>query len=133
MVMTETLNNCFETIEIDTVGPSLILNMYRYILTKQCELTKYVVSHPIETKDAKSIAKILVKQFILKYGLFKTLKSDRSTELNNELLKEVCNLLNINQKLSAFYHHQSISSTERNHCVLNKYLLNFVDDHEWDK
>lgn len=78
----------------------------------QCELTKYVIAHPIETKDARSIAKTLVEQFILKYGCFKILKSDRGTEFNNELLKEVCNLLNINQKFSAppihrFYRTQS--------------------------
>lgn len=99
----------------------------------QCELTKYVIAHPIETKDARSIAKTLVEQFILKYGCFKILKSDRGTEFNNELLKEVCNLLNINQKFSAPYHHQSIGSIERNHRVLNEYLLKFVDDYEWDK
>ena len=27
----------------------------------------------------------------------------------------------------------TITSLERNHCVLNEYLLNFVDDYEWDK
>ena len=75
----------------------------------------------------------LVEQFVLKYGFFKTLKSDRGTEFNKELLKEVCNLLNINQKFPAPYHHQSIGFVDRNHRVLNEYLLSFVNDHEWDK
>lgn len=38
MVITETPNTSFETIEIDTVGPLRISNGYRYILTLQCEL-----------------------------------------------------------------------------------------------
>ena len=39
-----------------------------------------------------------IEQFILKYEFFKRLKSDRGTEFKNEMLKEVCNLLNINPK-----------------------------------
>lgn len=132
MIITESPNTGFETVEIDTVGPLRISNGYRYILNMQCELTKYVIAHPIETKDAKNIAKTLVEQFILRYGCFKNLKSDRGTEFNNELLKEICNLLNINQKFSTPYHHQSIGSIERNHRVLNEYMLNFVYVHEWE-
>ena len=103
MVITETPNTSIETIEIeiDSVGHLRMSNGCRYNLTLQCKLTKYVVAHPIETKDAKSIAKTLVEQFILKYGFFKALKSDRGTEFKNELQKVVCNLLNINQKFSA--------------------------------
>ena len=125
MTITETPSNSFEIIEIDTVGFLRISNGYRYILTMQCNLTKYIVAYPIEMKDAKTIAKTLVEQFVLKYGCFKTLKSDRGTEFKNELLQEVCNLLKIDQKLSALYHHQTIGSLERNRRVLNEYLLNF--------
>lgn len=133
MTITTTPSNSFETIEIDTVGPLRISNGYRYILTMQCSLTKYVIAHPIETKDAKTIARTLVEQFILKYGCFKVLKSDRGTEFKNELLAEICNLLDINQYFSAPYHHQSIGSLERNHRVMNEYMLNFADSLEWDK
>ena len=133
MTITENPSNSFEIIEIDTVGFLRISNGYRYILTMQCNLTKYIVAYPIEMKDAKTIAKTLVEQFVLKCGCFKTLKSDRGTEFKNELLQDVCNLLNINQKFSAPYHHQTIGSLERNHRVLNESLLNFVDDYEWDK
>ena len=133
MNITETPTSSFETIEIDTVGPLRISNSYRYILTMQCELTKYVVAYPIETKEAHVIAKTLVEQFILKYGCFKVLKSDNGTEFKNELMNEICKLLKIDQKFSAPYHHQSIGTLERNHRVMNEYMLNFVDDLEWDK
>ena len=48
-------------------------------------------------------------------------------------MNEVCKLLKIDQKFSAPYHHQSIGTLERNHRVMNEYMLNFVDDLEWDK
>ena len=121
MTITETHSNSFEIIQIDMIGSLRISNAYRYIiLTKQCNLTKYIVAYPIETKDAKTIVKILVEQFILKYGCFKTLKSDRGTEFQNEILEEVCNLLKFNEKFSAPYHHQTIGSLERNQRVLNE-------------
>lgn len=132
MIVTNTPSTSFETIQIDTVGPLRISNGYRYILTMQCELTKYVVAHPIESKDAKTIAKTLVQEFILRYGHFKVLKSDNGTEFKNELMQNICEMLKIKPIHSAPYHHQSLGSLERNHRVLNEFLLNFTEDHEWD-
>ena len=68
-----------------------------------------------------------------KHWLFKTLKSDRGIAFKNEFLEEVCKLLEFNQKFSAPYHQQTIGSLERNHTVFNEYLLNFVNDYEWNK
>ena len=46
----------------------------------------YVIAHPIETKDARSIVKTLVEQIILKYRCFKNLEPDRGTQFNKGLL-----------------------------------------------
>lgn len=129
--ITDTPTQSFETIVIDTVGPLRPSGDYRYILTMQCELTKYVIAAPMETKEAVSIAKTLVENLILKYGLFRTLKSDRGTEFTNELLKEICGLLKIEQKFSTPYHHETLGTVERNHRVLNEYFLSFVGEGEW--
>ena len=53
MKITETPDNSFEIVSIDTVGPLRLSNNYRYIFTLQYELTKYVIAQPIETKQAK--------------------------------------------------------------------------------
>ena len=133
MTITDTPDTSFQTISIGTVGPLKISNGYRYILTMQCELTKFVIAHPMETKDAKSIAQTLVEQLILKFGLFTKLKSDRGTEFTNELMKNICDLLKIDQIFSTPYHHESLGSLEKNHRKLGEYLLSFADDFEWDK
>lgn len=101
MTITDTPSTSFENLSIDTVGPLIISNGFRYILTVQCELTKYVILFPMKTKEAISIAKTLVEQVILKYGLFNTLKSDRGTEFANELMKNICEILNIKQTFSS--------------------------------
>ena len=54
MKITETPDNSFEIVSIDTVGPLRLSNNYRYIFTLQYELTKYVIAQPIETKEAKT-------------------------------------------------------------------------------
>lgn len=132
LILTDTPKTSFETLSIDTVGPIRLSNYYRYILTIQCELSKYVVACPMETKDAKTVAKTLVESFILKYGHFKILKSDKGTEFTNQLMSEICKLLDIRQIFSAPYHHETLGSIERNHRVLNEFLLNFCKDDQWD-
>lgn len=133
LCVTDTPINSFNTVVIDTVGPLRPSENYRYILTMQCELTKYVIAVPMETKEAKSIAKSLTENLILKYGLFKILKSDRGTEFANELMKEICDLLKIEQRLSTPYHHETLGTVERNHRVLNEYFLSFVKDDNWNQ
>ena len=113
MHITDTLNESFETVSTDTGGPLKLSNNYRYIITLQCELTKYIIAYPVETKEAKSISRVLVEEYILKYGSFKALRSDRGTQFVNEIMKEFCSLLKIEQKCSPPYHHQSIGSLER--------------------
>jgi len=133
LVVTETPNQSFEIVTIDTVGPLRLSNGYRYILTVQCELTKYVEAFPIETKEAHTVVKTLVDKFILKYGSFKIFKTDQGTEYVNKIFKEVCNLLNIQHKTSTPFHHETLGSIERNHRVLNEYMLSFADEDNWNE
>lgn len=133
MIKTDTPSTSFETVQIDTVGPLKISNGYRYILTLQCELTKFVVAFPIENKEANTIALGIINEFILKYGHFKTLKSDLGTEFTNKLMSDICALLKIKQIFSTPYHHQTLGTVERNHRVLNEYMCSFADDNQWDK
>ena len=133
MVITNTPSRSFETIAIDTVGPLRISNDQRYILTIQCELTKYVEAIPMPNKEAKTVAKALVENIILKYGNFKNIKTDLGTEFMNEIIKNICQLFKINHLTSTAYHHETLGSIERNHRVLNEYLLSFAQDYTWDE
>lgn len=133
MVITDTPTSVFETVIIDTVGPLKISNFYRYLLTVQCDLSKYVVAVPMENKESKSIAKALVNNVILIYGAFKTVKSDRGTEFINNLFSEITKFLQIKHVPSTPFHHETLGTVERNHRVLNEYLLSFTNDFNWDE
>lgn len=133
LVLTETPGSSFEIISVDTVGPLKISNECRYILTLQCELTKYIEAIPMKNKEAITVARAIVEKFILKFGIFKVLKSDMGTEFLNEIMKNICDLLKINQINSTPYHHETLGAIERNHRVLNEYLNNFTTDFNWEE
>lgn len=134
MEITSTANSAFEKIFLDIVGPLDRDDYnYTYILTIQCELTKYVEAFPLHNKSSAEMANCFVNNFILKYGLPSVIATDRGTEFTSQLFKEVCTLLKINKLTSTAYHHQSIGALENTHKSLNAYLRIQTDNnpHDW--
>lgn len=135
LVITSTADSSFEKIFIDLVGPiDTSLEGHKYILTIQDELTKFMEAIPIINKEANTVAKALVCQFILRYGLPKVIASDQGTEFVNEVFKDMCKLLKIKQLTSTAYHHESIGALENTHKVLGAYLRSYVTKNhsDWD-
>ena len=84
-----------EKIFIYLVGPLVNSHGFEYILTTQCDLTKFVTTTPIENKRTETVAKTCVEQVILKYGVPETICTDRGTEFLSTLFNEICKLLQI--------------------------------------
>lgn len=123
MVITTTAQSAFDKIFLDIVGPlDKDLDNFSYILTLQCELTKYVEAYPLVSKDSISVARAFVDNFVLRYGVPREIASDRGTEFISSTMTEVCKLLNIKQTLSCAYHHESIGALENSHKSLNSFL-----------
>lgn len=134
--VTTTPSSSFEVLSADTAGPfTRTNNGNRYNLTLQCNLSKYIILVPIVNKEANTIAKALVDNFILKFGQFLELRTDQGTEYNNSVLEQICKILETKQTFSTAYHPQSIGALERNHRCLNEYLRCFVNTHQsdWDE
>lgn len=123
MEISTTAQLALDKIYLDIVGPlSKDYYNHSYILTIQCELSKYIEAYPLENKDSVSVAKAFVDNFILRYGIPREIASDRGTEFLSSTMKEVCKLLNITRISSTAYHHQSIGALENSHKSLNAYL-----------
>lgn len=134
-IITSTPQKPFDVISIDTVGPlPKTSRNNRYCITLQCDLSKFVIIIPIQNKESNTIARALVEDFILKYGNFLELRSDRGTEYCNEVLQQISKILNFKQTFSAAYHPETIGALERNHRCLNEYLRSFSNEHhdDWD-
>lgn len=130
LTVTTTANYAFEKIFLDIVGPLGKDNQNNsYILTVQCELSKYVEAYPSQTKNSTEIAQLLVNNFILRYGVPKEIATDRGAEFTSALFGEVCKLLQIKQLQSTAYHHQTIGALENSHKNLGQYLRIQTDNH----
>lgn len=135
MVITNTPTKAFDTVIIDTIGPLPLTEFEnRYAVTIMCDLTKYLITIPIRTKDAHTVATAIVDECLLKFGMVKTVLTDQGTEYKNQVWDEVCKILDINHKTSTAYHYQTVGTVERNHRVFNEYLRSYLDEfrQNWD-
>lgn len=129
MVVTNTPCKSFDLITIDTVGPlQTSPEGFKYILTMQCELTKFVIAGPVKSKNANDIAKGLFEHFIYLHGFPKNIRSDKGTEYVNEIFNELTKICGIEHKTSTSYHPETIGGLERNHRVLNEFLRAYIDE-----
>lgn len=123
LTVTTTASSAFEKIYLDLVGP---LNQdnddNRYILTIQCELSKFVEGYPIKNKEAETVAKSFVNNFILRYGIPNEIATDCGSEFLAKVFKESAKILGIVQLTSTPYHHETIGSLENTHKNLGSYL-----------
>lgn len=135
MKLTETPQKPFDEVIVDTVGPlTKSENNNVYAVTMICNLSKYLIMTPVQDKTAKSIAKAIFENLILQYGPIKKIRTDRGSEYNNALVRELCEMLGITQNLSTAYHHETLGSIEKNHRTLNEYIRIYVTNmEEWDK
>lgn len=135
MVVTTTASSAFETIYLDLVGPLLPSSKgHQYVLTTQCDLTKYVTATAIKNKTTETVAKAFVETIILNYGIPMKIVTDRGTEFMSKLFTEVCNLLKIEKLNSTAYHHQTIGGLENSHKNLGNFLRIYSGNtqNEWD-
>lgn len=133
MVITDTGRCTFDRIYLDLVGPLCKdSDSYMYILTLQCDLSKYVEAYPLRNKDTISVARAFVNNFVLRYGIPKQVISDRGTEFVSTVMREVCSLLQISQLTSTSYHHQSIGGLENTHKNLMSFLRIQTDNEPYN-
>lgn len=135
MCITDTPGRPFEKISIDTVGPLPITeNGNNYVLTINCNLTKYFIAVPMPNKEAKTIAKSIVENVFLIFGLSKFILTDMGTEYVNKVFKNITKLFDINHLTSTPYHPHTVGGIERSHRTLNEYLRSYLAPNtaEWD-
>ena len=123
MRMTSTANFAFEKVFLDLVGPLLPdASGNQYILTTQCDLTKFVTATPIKDKSTKAVAKAFVENVVLNYGVPRQILTDRGTEFMSTLFQDICKLLQVEKLNSTAYHHETIGALENSHKSLGNFL-----------
>ena len=65
---------------------------YRYILVIADYFSKWTEAFPIKNKCADTVADVLVKKIILRFGMPLVIHSDQGREFENGLMKSLCSL-----------------------------------------
>lgn len=123
MTITPTASSAFQKIFLDLVGPlPTDSEQNKYILTIQCDLTKFIEAYPIPDKETITVAKAFVENFILRFGIPLEAVTDLGSEYMSSTFQEACKLLDIKHLKSTAYHHQTLGSLENSHKHLGAYL-----------
>lgn len=101
MEITTTAIGAFGRIFIDLVGTLTFDEKgNQYILTIQCELSKYIGAVPIFYKESNTIARSLVEHIILCHGILREIGSERRKEFTGSIFSDMCQILNIKHIMS---------------------------------
>lgn len=135
MIITDTPGQALDRIFLDLVGPlSLTENGNKYLLTIQCNLTKFLVAIPLPDMLASTVAHAFVTHFICIFGVARSLTTDQGRSFISELFTEVAKIFKIRTFKSTAYHPMTNGSLERQHLGLVEFLATFAEsDSTWDK
>lgn len=129
MQITSTSHSPFQRLAIDVVGPLPVSRQnFQYILSFQDDLTKFFGAIPIINHTADTIARTLVENVLLKYGLAETILSDRGTDFMSLLFDKIMKLLGIKHLVTSSYHPESNGSLERQHKILKSIIRGYTDN-----
>ncbi len=123
-------------IHADLFGPMVdATRKSSYILCITNAFTKYAVVTSISNKDAQTVAKAIFEQWFCKFGIPAQIHTDGGKEFVNELLAELCELLNVQHSKTTPCHPQCNSQVEVFNKTVKKYLASYVDETtlNWDE
>ena len=124
-----------ECVTMDILGPlPESARGNKYILVIGDYFTKWKEAHAMPNMEAITVARILVNEFICRFGIPEQLHTDQGKNFESTLIKEICKILGITKTRTTPYHPQSDGMIERfNRTVLN--MLSIVvsdDEYNWD-
>jgi len=93
---------------------------------------KYVVCTPLRNKQATTVAKAIVEDVFLRFGLTE-LHSDGGGEFDNEIQSEICRLAGV-AKVNTTPYESSSNPVERFHRSMHSLLAKVISEHQrdWD-
>ncbi|VDI21683.1 Hypothetical predicted protein [Mytilus galloprovincialis] len=85
----------------------------KYILVVSDYYTKWTESFAMPNMEAKTVAKIIVEEVIVRFGVPHWIHSDQGRQFESLLFQEMCCILNIKKTRTTPYHPKSDGMVER--------------------
>jgi len=125
----------FERLHIDLTGPHPRSRRGSvFIVTCIDPFTKWAEAFPSPNKDASTMARIIVEQVICRFGTPLSIVTDCAKDLDGDLMREICRLLDVDKLRSTAYKASTNAAAERFHRTLNIMIGRMIDEHhrDWD-
>jgi len=121
---------------IDVIGAiePKTLNGHRFILVAIDYFTKWVEAASYASVTRSVVVKFIKKEIICQYGLPRKIITDNATNLNNKMMKEMCEDFKIQQKNSTPYRPKmngAVEDANKNiKKIVQKMIVSYKDWHE---
>ena len=125
-----------EIVALDVLGPLPESEQgNRHILVIADYFTKWTESHPMPNQEATTVAKLLVEEFVVRFGAPRQLHSDQGRNFESAVFQEMCRLLDIDKTRTTPLRPQSDGMVKRFNRTLEAMLSKFVtvNQKDWDE
>jgi transposase InsO family protein len=103
-----------------------------FILTCTDVFSKWTEAFPLPNKEAATVARVLVEQVFCRIGTPICLLSDNGNEVDSSIMRQICQLLNIDKIHTTFYKPSTNAAIERFHRTLNSMIGKVVSEKQTD-
>ena len=111
---------------MDIIGPFPKTELgNEYILIVCDYFTRWTESFPLPNLEATTVARVLVNEYICRFGVPEQLHTDQGRNFESKLIQEICKLLEIHKTRSSPYHPQSDGLVERFNRTLEAMLSKY--------
>ena len=125
-----------ERIAIDVMGPVPITDLgNKYILVISDYFTKWTESFAMPNKEAETVADVVVREFVSRFGVPRQLHTDQGRNFESRLFQQMCRILEIDKTRTIPLRPQSDGMVERFNRRLEAMLSKFVNHNQkdWDQ
>lgn len=130
------VGDAFEMVGLDIVGPlTETKNGNKYIVVFSDYLTKYPEAFAVKDITADTVAKLLVEEIALRYGLPAKILTDQAKNFRAKISKLVYKILQAKKLCTTPYHPKTDGLVEKFNGTLTKMLSHYVNENhtDWDE
>ncbi|PIK39039.1 Retrovirus-related Pol polyprotein from transposon [Apostichopus japonicus] len=118
---------------MDIMGPLPVSSRgNRYVVVIADYFTKWTEAFAIADMEAETVARVLVEEFICRFGVPEELHTDQGRQFESELFQHMCRLLDIHKTRTTPFHPQSDGMVERFNRTLEDMLSLVVSENQKD-